>query len=162
MPDTVGPELRQELIARITEIAEKAGDPKGIEIVEVHVLGAGKARVVRIFIDKPEGVTHEDCQWISHAAGLALDELDVVPGPPYTLEVSSPGVDRKLLKPKDFERFSGKKAKLVLREPLENQRCWEGTLRGFEEGVVTLEAAPGKMLAIPLALVEKANLKFEW
>ena len=107
MPDII----RQELVARITEIAEKAGEPKGIEIVEVHVLGAGKARVVRIFIDKPEGVSHDDCQWISNEAGAMLDEQDVVPGPPYTLEVSSPGVERKLSKPADFERFIGQKVK---------------------------------------------------
>lgn len=166
MPDINGQEPGEQpkldLVARITEIAEKAGEPKGIEIVEVHVLGAGKARTVRIFIDKPEGITHDDCQWISSEAGAVLDEQDVVPGPPYTLEVSSPGVERKLSKPRDFERFTGQKAKLVLREPLENQRCWEGTLSGFAGGVVSLEASPGKKLEIPLAMVEKANLKFEW
>ena len=162
MPDINGQIPGQELVARITEIAEKAGEPKGIEIVEVHVLGAGKARVVRIFIDKLEGVTHDDCQWISSQAGAVLDEHDVVPGPPYTLEVSSPGVERKLSKPRDFVRFTGQKAKLVLREPLENQRCWEGTLSGFAEGVVSLEASPGKRIEIPLAMVQKANLKFEW
>jgi ribosome maturation factor RimP len=158
MPDIT----RQELLAKITEIAERVGEAEGIEIVEVQVQGAGKARLVRIFIDRPEGVSHTDCELISHKAGAVLDEEDVVPGASYTLEVSSPGVERKLSKPRDFERFTGQKAKVWLREPVENQRHWEGTLKGFAEGTVLLEAAAGKQLSFPLAQIEKANLKFEW
>ena len=153
---------REAITEKIAEIARRAGEPEGIEIVEAQMLGGGKARVVRIFIDKPAGVTHADCEFISQQVGTILDVEDVVPGESYTLEVSSPGLERKLSRPKDFERFVGKKAKVVLREPVENQRRWEGTLAGFSEGIVALEASAGKLIHFPLAQVEKANLKFEW
>jgi ribosome maturation factor RimP len=153
---------RQAITAKITEVAQRVGEPEKIEIVEVQLLGSGKARVVRIFIDKPEGVSHADCEFISHQVGTILDVEDIVPGEGYTLEVSSPGLERKLSKPKDFERFVGQKAKFVLREPVENQRRWEGTLAGIAEGVISIEAAAGKLIRFPLAQVEKANLKFEW
>jgi ribosome maturation factor RimP len=94
--------------------------------------------------------------------GTILDVEDVVPGDSYTLEVSSPGLERKLTKAKDFERFVGRKAKILLREPVENQRRWEGTLTGFSEGVIALEPAAGKIIHLPLAQVQQANLKFEW
>jgi ribosome maturation factor RimP len=87
---------------------------------------------------------------------------DVIPGDSYTFEVSSPGLERKLHKAKDFEKFLGQKAKVVLREPVENQRRWEGKLAGFADGVITLEASAGKSIRFPLTQVEKANLKFEW
>jgi len=94
--------------------------------------------------------------------GTILDIEDVIPGGSYNLEVSSPGVERKLSKPRDFERFLGQKAKVTLREPVENQRHWEGTLAGFEDGQITLEPQAGKIIRFPLAQVAKANLKFEW
>jgi ribosome maturation factor RimP len=87
---------------------------------------------------------------------------DVIPGGRYTMEVSSPGVERKLAKPKEFERFVGHKVKIVLRQPVENQKAWIGALRSFAEGIITLEPSPGKSIQFPLELVEKANLKFEW
>jgi len=133
---------------------------EGIEVVEVEVKGGGKNQFVRISIDKPEGVTHADCELISHQVGAILDVEDVLSSH-YTLEVSSPGVERKLSKPGDFERFQGKKAKVTLREPVENQRHWEGTLAGFADGVVSMEAA-GRQIRFPFDQVEKANLKFEW
>jgi ribosome maturation factor RimP len=96
-----------------------------------------------------------------------LDIEDVIPGDSYTLEVSSPGLERKLSKPKDFERFVGHKAKVVLREPVENQRRWEGRLAGISQGIVALEIAPaqpaaGRVIHFPLDQVQKANLKFDW
>ena len=117
---------------------------------------------LRIFIDKPEGVTHADCEFISQQVGTILDVEDVIPGGRYTLEVSSPGVERKLTQPREFERFVGHKVKVTLREPVENQRHWVGALSGFAEGIITLEPAPGKSIQFPLEQVEKANLKFEW
>ncbi len=107
------------------------GDSEGIEIVDVELLGAGRGRVLRIFIDRPQGVSHADCEFISQQVGTILDIEDVIPGDSYTLEVSSPGLERKLSKPGDFERFVGRTAKVVLREPVENQRRWEGKLAGF-------------------------------
>src|SRR5580698_5152571 len=153
---------REDVTAKVQEIAERVGATEGLEIVEVQLLGGGGARVLRIFIDKPEGVTHADCEMISQNVGTILDVEDVIPGAHYTLEVSSPGIERKLSKPRDFERFVGQKAKFLLREPVDNQRRWEGTLAGFSNGVVSLEAPAGKLVQIPLARVEKANLKFHW
>lgn len=147
---------------KVREIAERVGASEGIEIVDVQLLGAGKVRTLRIYIDKPAGVSHADCELISQNVGTILDVEDVIPGDSYTLEVSSPGVERKLSKPRDFERFVGQKVKVVLREPLENQRHWEGTLAGFAEDTITLEAPAGKTLRFGLQQVEKANLKFEW
>ena len=156
MPD------RTAIVEKVREITERVGADRGLEVVDVQLLGGGGTRVLRIFIDKPEGVTHADCEHVSHNVGTILDVEDVVPGTTYSLEVSSPGLERKLSKPRDFERFAGKKAKVVLREPVENQRRWEGTLAGIADGVVALEPGAGRVIRFPLAQVEKANLKFEW
>jgi ribosome maturation factor RimP len=154
---------RQEAAVKaVTEIASGLAQPQGIEIVDVELLGGGKHRVLRVFIDKPQGVTLDDCETISHALSEALDAGDVVPGEAYNLEVSSPGVERKLSKPQHFERFLGQKAKVILRTPVDNQRSWVGTLAGFSDGVVTLEPAPGKSVRFALEQIEKANLKFDW
>src|SRR6202047_4364438 len=131
--------MREAVASKIEEIAQRVTGAEGMELVEVEVKGGGNQRLVRISIDKPEGVTHADCELVSQQVATILDVEDVVPGH-YTLEVSSPGVERKLLKPQDYLRFQGKKVKIVLREPLENQRSWEGTLAGFENGTVFLEA----------------------
>jgi len=170
---------KEEIVAKITEIAERVAEPEGLEIVEVQLLGAGRGRLLRIFIDRNPsgidratsgsgaGVTHADCEFISQQVGTILDIEDVIPGDSYTLEVSSPGLERKLSKAKDFERFVGQKAKVVLREPVENQRSWVGKLAGISQGIVALEIAElkpsaGRLIRFPLAQVEKANLKFDW
>ena len=153
---------REIITAKIQEIAERVATSAGLEVVEVQMLGGGGARMVRIFIDKPLGVTHADCELVSQQVGTILDVEDVVPGARYTLEVSSPGVERKLTKPGDFERFVGQKVKVVLRDPVENQRHWVGALTSFTEGIVTLEPSPGRSVRFPLDQVDKANLKFEW
>src|SRR5215472_5235161 len=108
--------------SKIEEIAQRVVESEGMELVEVEVKGGGSQRMVRISIDKPEGITHADCELVSQQVGTILDVEDVVPGGRYTLEVSSPGVERKLLKLRDYERFQGKKAKITLREPIESQR----------------------------------------
>jgi ribosome maturation factor RimP len=154
--------MRPEVIARITEIAERVGRSEGIDIVDVELLGGGRHRVLRIFIDKPQGVTHGDCELISGQVGAILDVEDIVPGGGYTLEVSSPGVERRLKRPRDYEMCLGKKARVVLDQPVQNQCYWEGTLAGFCDGWVTLEPAPGKQVRFDLRQVKKANLKFEW
>jgi ribosome maturation factor RimP len=157
---------KEEIVAKITQIAQRAGDPEGIEIVDVQLLGAGRGRVLRIFIDRAnpgnQGVSHADCEFISQQVGTIIDVEDVIPGDSYTLEVSSPGLERKLFKEKDFERFAGQKAKVILREPVENQRRWEGKLAGISDGIVALEPSDGRVIHFPLTQVEKANLKFEW
>jgi ribosome maturation factor RimP len=149
------------ILSKIEAIAERVAQSEGIEIVEVELKGGGKNRFLRISIDRPEGVTYADCELISHQVGTILDVEDVVPGA-YTLEVSSPGVERKLVKYKDFERFTGKKIKVSLREPVENARRWEGTLASCADGLIHLEVAEGKRIQFPFDQVEKANLKFEW
>ncbi len=155
---------RQITVARVEEIAGRAGQTEGIEIVEVELKGTGRNHLLRIYIDKPEGVTHADCERISQKMSELLDAEDAIPGQ-YTLEVSSPGVERKLKKPADFARFQGQKARLVVREtanPDRKNRLVEGTLAGTEESSVILETAAGERVQIPFAAIDRANLKFEW
>jgi ribosome maturation factor RimP len=154
--------MRQDVASKIEEIAQRVAVPEGLEVVEVEVKGGGATRFVRISIDKPEGVTHGDCELISQQVGTILDVEDVVPGGRYTLEVSSPGVERKLSKPQDFQRFQGKKVKIALRDPIDGRRNWEGTLTGFADGSITLDTGGGKTIQFPLEQVHRANLKFEW
>lgn len=154
--------MKSAILEKVTAIAERVAAREGLELVEVELLGGGKSRLLRIFIDKPGGVSHADCENVSHQVGTILDVEDVVPGGAYTLEVSSPGVERKLTKPADFERFAGQKAKLVLRQPVANSKRVEGKLAGFADGQVRIELDKGELLSVPLDQVEKANLKFDW
>lgn len=147
---------------RITAIAERAAAREGLEVWNVDVLGAGRSRLVRIFIDKPDGVTLADCELMSQQVGTVLDVEDIVPDQHYHLEVSSPGVERRLFRPEHFARFAGHKARVALREPIENQRRWEGLLAGVEEETILLEAANGATMRFRMDQIEKANLKFEW
>jgi ribosome maturation factor RimP len=166
-------------VERVREIAERVAASSGLEIVEVEFLGGGKARMLRVFLDKPAagadplaGVTHEDCAKFSREFGTILDVEDVMPGS-YTLEVSSPGLDRKLTKAADFTRFTGSRVKLTTRQPVgaSNNRHFEGRLESFNDGRLTLDlsvashksrkkmgAAAGEKIEIELANVEKANL----
>ena len=156
-------------LERVQAIAERVAASLGLELVEVDMRGGGKARMLRIFIDKPSGVTHEDCANLSREVSTILDVEDAVPGGSYVLEVSSPGLDRKLFRPADFERFQGSRVKLTTRMPVNGNRHFEGRLEHFESGRLTLdlsaarrkhrpaEDAPRK-LELELANVEKANL----
>jgi ribosome maturation factor RimP len=159
---SLGNHMRQAVASRIEEIAQRVTESEGMELVDVEVKGNGGHRLVRISIDKPAGVTHGDCELVSQQVGTILDVEDVVPGGHYTLEVSSPGVERKLLKASDFERFKGKKAKVWLRQTVEGRSFWEGTLAGFAEGTISLEIQSGQTIRFRFEQVEKANLKFEW
>jgi ribosome maturation factor RimP len=152
---------------RVREIAERVAASSGFEVVEVDLRGGGKSRVLRVFLDKPEGITHEDCANFSREFGAILDVEDVVPGASYVLEVSSPGLDRKLTRAKDYERFVGSRVKLMTREPVAGNRHFEGRLESFQEGRLTLDVSrakkkqqPGPLqkVEIELANVEKANL----
>ena len=154
--------MNEAIVDRVTGIARRVAESEGLEVVEVQLLGGGSKRMLRITIDKPAGVSHADCELISQQVGTILDVEEVVPGSRYTLEVSSPGVERKLRGPADFERFLGRKAKVVLREPVEDRRHWEGILAGFAGDVVTLEPSPGRTVRFSVQQVEKANLKFDW
>ena len=169
-------------VDRVREIADRVAASSGLEVVEVEFLGGGGARMLRVFLDKPvargdpqsgtvQGVTHEDCVNFSREFGTILDVEDAVPGGSYTLEVSSPGLDRKLSKASDFARFVGSRVKLMTRQPLNNNRHFEGRLDKFENGRMTLDlsvashksrkkmgTAAGQKIEIEFANVEKANL----
>ncbi len=157
-------------IDKIREIAERIAQSSGLEVVDLELLGGGKARMLRIYIDKPGGVTHDDCSNFSREAGTIFDVEDAVPGGSYTLEVSSPGLDRKLTKAADFERFVGSLVKLMTRDPVNGNRHFEGRLKAFEDSRLTLELTPrkkskkhhevepGTEVEIAFTKVEKANL----
>ena len=155
-------------VDRVREKAERVGASTGLEIVEVELRGGGKARMLRIFIDKSGGVTHEDCANLSREVGTILDVEDVIPGGSYLLEVSSPGLDRKLSRPADYERFTGSRVKVMTRQPVNGSRHFEGRLESFQQGRLTIEmnaarkkprlGGGSQKLEIELANVEKANL----
>jgi ribosome maturation factor RimP len=165
---------------RVREIAERVAASSGLEVVEIEFRGSGRARMLRVFLDKPgaagsdplAGVTHGDCVSFSREFGTILDVEDAVPDS-YTLEVSSPGLDRKLTKPSEFERFVGSRVKLTTRQPLNHNRHFEGRLESFQDGRLTLDmtaaskksrkkmsaaAEQGQKIGIEFANVEKANL----
>jgi ribosome maturation factor RimP len=157
-------------VEKIRMIAGRVAGTHGVELVEVEMKGSGNARTLKITIDKPEGVTHEDCANISREVSIILDVEDAVAGGSYMLEVSSPGLDRKLLKAEDYQRFAGSRVKLMTREPVNGNRHFEGRLERFQDGKLTVEtiagkkkpkpghAHPGQKVEIDLANVEKANL----
>ena len=146
---------------RIREIVEEIVETEGYELVDIELEGAGQQRVLRIFIDKEGGISHRDCALISEQAGTVLDVEDLIQFS-YTLEVSSPGLDRKLVNENDFTRFEGHLAKIQTRFPLHNQKVFRGRLRGLQEGVVQLELPKGEMLEIPLDVVREARLEIDW
>lgn len=157
-------------VDKIRDIAARVATTHGVEVVEVDLRGGGKARTLKIVIDKPGGVTHEDCANVSREVSTILDVEDVVPGGSYTLEVSSPGIDRKLLGPNDYLRFIGSRIKLMTRIPVNGNRHFEGRLESFADGRLLLEVLTGKKkpkpghapagqkVEIELTNVEKANL----
>jgi ribosome maturation factor RimP len=153
----------KELVDRIAELGERSAMGTDIEIAEIQLRGAGNARLLRVYIDKPGGVTHADCQLISERLGQLLDEDDPFPDGSYTLEVSSPGIERRLSKPRDFERVVGQKIRLAVQPSGETRRnLVEGRLAQFSGGTLEVEVAPGNLVRVPLESVQKANLKFEW
>jgi ribosome maturation factor RimP len=154
----------QAIIERIAdEIAVRAG----LEIVEVELKGAGRNQLLRITIDKPasakgESVTHTDCETVSREVSEALDADDPIAGP-YQLEVTSPGVERKLKKWQDWERFRGEKAKIVLKEPAGELKHFDGVIaRTADDRTITVELAGGSEVTFPFEQVDRANLRFEW
>jgi ribosome maturation factor RimP len=159
---------RTGIVAKIQEIAERVAQPEGIEIFDIDLKGTGRHQVLLIVIDRADGVTHGDCELVSHRVGEILDAEDTIHGT-YSLEVSSPGVERKLRNWKDWVRFVGEKAKVVLREPVAAaaappMKHFEGVIArvGDQEQTVTIELADGAEVTFPVAQVDRANLKFEW
>jgi ribosome maturation factor RimP len=148
--------------AEVQRIVEAVASPIGLEVVEVELKGAGKNQLLRITIDKAGGVTHTDCETISREVDTALDADDLIPGA-YQLEVTSPGVERKLKKWQDWERFRGEKAKVVLKEPVGEWKHFDGIIaQAAEDRYLTVELADGTHVTFPFEQVERANLKFDW
>ena len=146
---------------RIRQLVAEAVESQGYELVELELKGAGNSSILRIYIDKPEGISHQDCGLVSEQVGTVLDVEDVIPYK-YTLEVSSPGLDRKLVKESDYTRFEGKLAKIQTRIPLQHQKVFKGRLKGLRDGSVVLELPQGSLLEIPLDVIQEARLEFEW
>ena len=179
-------------LERIREAAERVARSEGLDVVEVE-WKVGKQRFLRVTIDRPQapassvgaeaagaapeqlggaaprggisgGISHSDCERVSQQLSVILDVEDLVPGPRYILEVSSPGLDRKLLKPEDFERFKGRLAKISTAEPIGDAKFFEGRLAGFVNGMVRMElkGRDAKTVEVPFAAIRKANLVVEF
>lgn len=156
----IGMNQRENLEARIKTLAEQLAASMELEIVLVEIRGGGNRPVVRTYIDKPGGVALADCERFSKRLSVMLDVEDWIPFS-YTLEVSSPGLDRPLVREADFQRFAGKSARIRTRCPIEGQKNFKGKILGVARGRVELEVAPGRQVDIDVADIEKANLMFE-
>ena len=156
-------------LEKIREIAGRVAASGGLELWDVELKGSGTARTLRIFIDRPEGVTHQDCAAFSREVATIFDVEDAVPGKSYVLEVSSPGLDRRLLRPEHYARFSGSLIRISLRQPREGNRQFEGRLTAVSGGEITVDldqAASRKKakaqgsgaIKVLITEIEKANL----
>ena len=143
----------------VTELIEPGLLAKGLELIYVEFKKEGKSWVLRIYIDREGGVTLEDCQKVSRLAGDLIEVEDVIE-PVYTLEVSSPGLNRVLKKEKDFLKYSGKKIYVQCHAPMDGRKKFTGILTGFIDQSIHLEV-DGQHYTIPLNLVAKANLVIE-
>jgi ribosome maturation factor RimP len=188
-------------VDEIRRLAERVAASHHLEVVDLEFGGGGKSRALRVFLEKDaverarmkerfeageleevphgvpmellSGITHEDCANFARDFGTLLDVEDVIPGAEYTLEVSSPGLERKLSRPEEYERFAGSLVKIKTFTPLNGNRVWSGRLIGCAEGVATIDlaavkqkgkakkAGPAEMLAVPLKDIERANLVAE-
>jgi ribosome maturation factor RimP len=159
--------LKMSVEEQVRAIVDRVAASQGLEVWDVELRGTGgKSRMLRVFIDKPEGVTHQDCENVSREVSTILDIEDPIKGS-YVLEVSSPGLDRKLRGPADYERFRGSLLKLQTLEPVNGTRTYEGRLQNFDGSRLMLELPPkgkgkkqepGGTIEIELANVAKANL----
>lgn len=141
---------------RLTRLLEPGAAALGFELIAVEFGGSGGNRVLRVYIDGPDGVTVDDCERVSRQVSAILDVEDPVPGR-YTLEVSSPGLDRPLVKPRHFEQVVGEEIKVRIREPLEGRRRFRGRLQAVRDGVLEMEV-DGQTCRLPISDVEKARL----
>lgn len=150
--------LDQEAIGKIIE---RVTEREGLELVHWEAVGPRGNFVLRIFIDKAGGVNHHDCEVVSNQVGTLLDVEDLIPHR-YTLEVSSPGVERGLYKRADYERFAGNRVKLRVSEPINGQRNFRGKLIGIDQDVVELDADGVGQVAIEYDKIVKANIEYEF
>lgn len=155
-------------LERIRAIAARVAASRGLEIWDIQSRRESGGHVVRVFIDRPgpsatpeESVSIEDCAEVNREMSTILDVEDVLPFT-YTLEVSSPGLDRPLRSADDYRRFAGRWAKVVVAEAVDNQKAFEGRLRGVEDDHVLLEAANARLHRLPLRLLTRGRLEVEF
>ena len=153
---------------RVRAIAERVASSHCLEVWDVVSRREISGQVMRVFIDRPgpaatpdESVSIEDCELVSREIGTILDVEDPLPFA-YTLEDSSPGLDRPLRGETDYRRFAGRLAKIVVSEAVDNQKAFEGRLRGVEEGAVLLEGPRGRMHRLPMRLIARGRLEVEF
>ena len=146
---------------RLRRLIQDVAESQGYELVDVELKGSGKSSVLRVYIDRRSGISHRDCELVSEQVGTVLDVEDLIPFS-YTLEVSSPGLDRKLAKESDYARFDGKLARIQTRIPLNQQKVFRGRLKGVHDGKVRLESPSGGLMEIPLDVIKEARLEFDW
>ncbi|MBZ5543451.1 MAG: ribosome maturation factor RimP [Acidobacteriia bacterium] len=147
-------------VEKIREIAERVVTSEGLILFDLELKGGRSNQLLRVYIDKRDGVSHADCQLVSEQLSAILDVEDLIPWS-YVLEVSSPGLNRQLIKPSDFTYFAGRRARLVLREPVGAQRVIEGKLAGYEGGRVRLDLGEAGVNEFELSNISKAKLVVE-
>jgi ribosome maturation factor RimP len=157
-----------EPLEHIRTIAARVAASRGLEIWDIQSRREALGHVVRVFLDRPgpaatpeESVSIEDCAEVNREMSTILDVEDPLPFA-YTLEVSSPGLDRPLRGIEDYRRFSGRLAKVVVSEAVNNQKAFEGHLRGVEGDDVLLEAPNGRTHRLPLRLITRGRLEVEF
>ena len=141
---------------KLTELLQPVVVGLGYELYGIEYLGQGKYSVLRLYIDQEEGITLEDCERVSRQLSAVLDVEDPISGN-YTLEVSSPGMDRPLLQRDHYERFSGEQIKLKTMRPIEGRSRYAGLLQGVQGDDVILEV-DGETVTIPLDAINQARL----
>ncbi len=144
----------------VWEMAKPVVDFLGLELVDVEYIKEGGSWFLRIFIDKPQGITHDDCQAVSKKLGELLDERDSIPQS-YILEVSSPGIERPLNKPEDFVKFRGYKIRASTFSPVEGQKEFVGELEGVEDNILSINVK-GKKVTLPFGTVAKVRLEADF
>ena len=157
-----------EPLAQIRTIAERVAAERGLTVWDIQSRREAVGHVVRVIIDRPgpaataeESVSIEDCEQVNREISTILDVEDPLPFA-YTLEVSSPGLTRPLRDPSDYQRFAGRLAKVVVSEAVDNQKAFEGWLRGVDNGDVLLETSNGRMHRLPLRLITRGRLEVEF
>jgi ribosome maturation factor RimP len=149
-----------EVEERVRSLAQPILTDRGLELVDVEFRRESRGWILRLYMDRAGGVTLEDCQRVSEELGDHLDVEDVIDHP-YSLEVSSPGLDRPLTRESDFVAFAGKAARITTHEAIEGQRNFRGRLAGLAEGVVLLDLPDGRRVRIPRGIIAKARLEVE-
>lgn len=146
---------------KLRALAEPVVSGLGMELVDVVYVTEHGKRILRIYIDKPGGISVDDCSDVSREFSTVLDVEDPIPQS-YVLEVSSPGLDRPLVKEKDFIRFTGKRAKIKSKTPIEGRRNFKAVIDGVENGHVKVTDFDGKKFDIPIENIDKAKLEIEF